>query len=459
MKPTNLVWFGASGRETAVSMGFLGGKDAGGGMLLVRSNSSHDLQYRTSSIIVGSIMNRTYDYDPNGNITSNIDAIQPPGNETLEDAGAYTYQQATNKLTQVEGELNVVYGYDANGNITSANNRTFVYDLSNRLIRVEDNGVTVSEYVYNGLNQRIKKILPTGTRIFHYDRRGHLIAETDETGQVLVEYIYLGDQPLAMIRPGEALYYYHHDHLGTPQIVTNDSGAVSWKAVYAAFGEAEMQVEAVENPFRFPGQYYDQETGLHYNWNRYYDPRTGRYLTPDPIGLEGGINLFIYVDNNPLIKTDPHGLKVIPLGCSSKDATRIQDAAGKADAASQSCLPCKNREDFRNKIRNNLIVACLPSMIDPATGLPICGGAPKPKKPEEGVTPEGAAGRSWIGVTPEGIAQIPGCGCLQATILHEVIHLLPDDYSEDQVDDMTRNCFTCASRPYINIRPSRKEPL
>lgn len=58
----------------------------------------------------------------------------------------------------------------------------------------------------------------------------------------------------------------------------------------------------------FPGQYYDQETSLHYNWNRYYDPTTGRYVTPDPIGLEGGVNLFVYVQNNPTIYIDLFGL-------------------------------------------------------------------------------------------------------------------------------------------------------
>jgi RHS repeat-associated protein len=111
-----------------------------------------------------------------------------------------------------------------------------------------------------------------------------------------------------MIRSGEALYYYHNDHLGTPQILTDETGTVSWKAIYSPFGEADISIGTVENPLRFPGQYYDQETGLHYNWNRYYDPKTGRYLSPDPIGLEGGINLFIYVANNPINFTDPLGL-------------------------------------------------------------------------------------------------------------------------------------------------------
>ncbi len=68
------------------------------------------------------------------------------------------------------------------------------------------------------------------------------------------------------------------------------------------------------NLSRFPGQYYDQETGLHYNYYRYYDPTTGRYVTPDPIGLVGGINLFVYVRNDPTNNIDPLGLANDPLG-------------------------------------------------------------------------------------------------------------------------------------------------
>jgi RHS repeat-associated protein len=73
-------------------------------------------------------------------------------------------------------------------------------------------------------------------------------------------------------------------------------------------------VQAVENPFRFPGQYYDSETGLHYNYFRYYDPTIGRYVTPDPIGLKGGINLFVYTANNPVNRIDPIGHGPVAVG-------------------------------------------------------------------------------------------------------------------------------------------------
>ncbi len=82
-----------------------------------------------------------------------------------------------------------------------------------------------------------------------------------------------------------------------------------WSAKYEAFGKAEVDpAPTIQNNLRFPGQYYDSETGLHYNYHRYYDPKTGRYLTPDPIGLAGGINLFPYVNNNATNYGDAIGL-------------------------------------------------------------------------------------------------------------------------------------------------------
>jgi RHS repeat-associated protein len=89
----------------------------------------------------------------------------------------------------------------------------------------------------------------------------------------------------------------------------NQSGAVVWSATYDAFGKATVDpASTIVNNLRFLGQYADAETGLHYNWHRYYNPQTGRYTTSDPIGLLGGMNVYTYVEGNPLMYADPLGL-------------------------------------------------------------------------------------------------------------------------------------------------------
>jgi RHS repeat-associated protein len=275
----------------------------GNGLVL---SKGYDNQYRLSSLVVGSFLGLSYNYDPNGNITSIIDGVNPPGGP-VDQAGTYTYVTGSNKLDSIAGNNPVAFGYDANGNTTSENTRVLGYDLLNRLTSVTDNGTQISSYAYNALNQRVSKTTGGNTRIFHYDLAGHLIAETTNTGSTIAEYIYLGDDLLAQIRSGNN-YYYHNEHLGTPQVMTNSSGSVVWKASYTAFGKAQVMVNTTENNIRFPGQYFDSETGLHYNWNRYYQPETGRYVTPDPIGLGGGVNVYGYVGGNPVGWVDPNGL-------------------------------------------------------------------------------------------------------------------------------------------------------
>ena len=103
-------------------------------------------------------------------------------------------------------------------------------------------------------------------------------------------------------------YFYQNDHLGTPQKLTAINGAVVWAAKYSSFGKATVDpASTVINNLRFPGQVFDEETELHYNYFRYYDPTNGRYLRADPIGLAGGINLYSYVFNNPVVGIDPKG--------------------------------------------------------------------------------------------------------------------------------------------------------
>jgi RHS repeat-associated protein len=110
------------------------------------------------------------------------------------------------------------------------------------------------------------------------------------------------------------LHYLHTDHLGTPRRATDSTGTVVWSWDSDAFGSTAANedpdgdgVAAVVN-LRFPGQVYDDETALHYNYFRYYDPSTGRYITSDPIGLRGGLNTYGYVGGNPVNLMDPYGL-------------------------------------------------------------------------------------------------------------------------------------------------------
>ena len=102
-------------------------------------------------------------------------------------------------------------------------------------------------------------------------------------------------------------YYFHNDQLGTPQVVTDSQQQVAWKGEYDPFGKVTETVNIVEQNIRFPGQYFDSETELHYNYYRTYDPNNGRYIESDPIGLDGGINTYAYVMGNPISFIDPSG--------------------------------------------------------------------------------------------------------------------------------------------------------
>ncbi|MCP4493997.1 MAG: hypothetical protein GY820_42850 [Gammaproteobacteria bacterium] len=125
-----------------------------------------------------------------------------------------------------------------------------------------------------------------------------------------------GTDPM-FIRQGGVYGYYVTDHLGTPQRVVGSNGAVLWGAVYDAFGEADLEVAVLTSNLRFPGQYYDAESGLHYNYWRYYDSGTGGYVRSDPIGLDGGVNTYAYVGGNPVGRIDPMGLDFVAFGGSA----------------------------------------------------------------------------------------------------------------------------------------------
>jgi len=228
----------------------------------------------------------------------------------------YSYETGTNRLVTA-GNTDITR--DAAGNRTSDQNgnRTFHYDSAGRLTEIQENGVVVASYAYNHSNQRVRKTTTEGTVHYHHDESGRLWSETDGQGNAIRDYIWMGDIPVAMVDytgVTERVTYLHADHLNTPRYATDETGTLVCQWSSDAFGNGAPNQDpdgdgtAITLNLRFPGQYYDAESGLHYNWNRYYDPAIGRYITSDPIGLDGGLNTFGYVGGNPLSRVDPLGL-------------------------------------------------------------------------------------------------------------------------------------------------------
>jgi RHS repeat-associated protein len=212
----------------------------------------------------------------------------------------------------------VEYEYDANGNLTQITIAgsvvwTYTYNAANRLVHVEDGTGTINANYYDDpFGRRLWKDVGGVRTYFFYSEEG-LIAEYDASGTEIRSYGYKPDStwttdPL-WLKEGGSYYWYQNDHLGTPQKLTAQDGTVVWSAQYTAFGEAVIDLATVENNLRFPGQFYDDETGLHYNFNRYFNPKIGRYLRVDPIGFLGGdTNLYEYTKDNPVNRFDALGL-------------------------------------------------------------------------------------------------------------------------------------------------------
>ena len=192
------------------------------------------------------------------------------------------------------------------GYITKRGTDTFTYNGYGQLTGATVNG-TVAQYKYDANNQRASKTVAGQTTLYIYDNDGRLLSEANaNTGAVTREYVWLGNKPVAYLF-GDKGYYVHTDNTDTPQVLTDSQQKVVWTTQTYPFGKQQYSGSIAFN-LRYPGQYFDEETGLHYNGHRYYDPNTGRYITSDPIGLAGGINTYAYVGNDPLGSIDPQGL-------------------------------------------------------------------------------------------------------------------------------------------------------
>ncbi len=153
----------------------------------------------------------------------------------------------------------------------------------------------------------------SGITQYVYDQAGHLLAESDDSGNTLTEYVWLDDMPIALVanvNTSPSLYYVHVDHLDRPIMMTDANKSIVWQADYNPFGGVYSITGSATNNLRFPGQYFLMEDGLHYNWYRHYDPTLGRYIQPDPLGFVNGPTLYAYAKSAPLTEVDPDGLQV-----------------------------------------------------------------------------------------------------------------------------------------------------
>ena len=296
-------------------------------------SAAYDQDYRLTSRSVPGVFSESYTYDDNGNIltkgshtydydamnriteeifgmTTTAWAYDDIGNRLSETVNstptAYTYPAGNSKLSSVGGTS---YTYDAMGNVTVKGTQSYVTNAAAQMGEAKISGVTVGTYTYNAYNQRTKKVAGGNTTHYVYGPGGALLGEYNSSGTLIREYIHLNGEPLAQIDKSgatESILYLHTDHLLTARYATNAAGSMVWSWDSGAFGKEAPTGSATIN-LRFPGQYYDAETGLHYNWHRYYDPATGRYITSDPLGLAAGLNTYGYAAQNPLSFVDRDG--------------------------------------------------------------------------------------------------------------------------------------------------------
>lgn len=341
---------------------------------------------RTDTTTAGSTsVTTTYDYDDEMRLTSAVTdrgglfgtdtegfTLDAVGNRVAHSrvSGSWVYDANNRLLQRGSGSALVTYTYDDAGNLTQQTGpagvvRRFGYDTLRRLVAISDgNGQPLARYGYDPMDRRI-------WREQYRDRAGNLLAQAQRTVYLYADEGLIAEavQPITLQGDGSVtassapvlqtqyglspdsdfgtdvlfvrtldtngqptVAYFHNDDMGRPLQATDKTGRVVWLAQYDAFGRAQVnglvataQQPLIATALRLPGQIEDPESGLHYNYRRYYDPDTGRYLTADPLGLEGGVNRYAYVNGDPVNGADPTG-EVAPVAAAAWAAARAYAA-------------------------------------------------------------------------------------------------------------------------------------
>lgn len=268
----------------------------------------------------------TYIYDGIYRLT---DVFYPSG-KTVQ----YTYDLVSNRISEtINATLTIWYTYDAdnrlitdgtasylydaNGNLISktigSSTTTYQYDYENRLVQVILPNSTTVNYRYSPFGDRLAKSIGNATTYFLYDHYD-VLAEYNASGVRTAEYVHGHvispdfDEPISINRSGNKAYY-HLDSLGSVVLLTNATGSLINFYSYEAFGDVVFEFEAILNTHKFTAKEYDKIIGLYFYRSRYYDAIAGRFVVKDPFGIVDGINLYVYVGDNPVNFVDPCGRK------------------------------------------------------------------------------------------------------------------------------------------------------
>lgn len=335
------------------------------------SGSQESLSYDDASRVSG-ITNTasgasswTYGYDPLDRLTSATSSSVTDGwtydangnrlSQTGSSTSTYSISATNNQITGIAGTLARSYGYDAAGDTLSDSTDADTYNDAGRLKSIT-NSSAATTFTYNALGQMIEATgSTTGTTLYVYDQAGHLLGEYDGSGNLIQETVWLGDIPVATIRPSGssvAIYYVETDQLGTPrEVIRPSDNTQMWTWYSGPFGSAAPN----ENPqgagtfaydLRFPGQIAAAWGSTFQNDNRDYDPMVGRFVESDPLGLRGGgLSTYAYVGGNPISNVDPNGLECVPgVGCWTTPAER--SAADSGNYSGYYQLACADGDSY-----------------------------------------------------------------------------------------------------------------
>ena len=284
------------------------------------------------------ILVREYQYDDRDNLATVTDRTLAPTRMRYDAALRLTDVESTNGVARH-------YVYGPGGDLVISNGEARAYEPGSRMVQAGK--VT---YRYDASGQQVERVQPGLSEAFHYDALGRMVAYLRD-GEVVAKYAYdainrrlsktdsqgrttrfvwsnrqlaavanPGDKPREVLisanthRPvmawtSDGTAHYICDPVGAPREAFGERGNLVWQASYQPYGSAETRATVASELFnlRLPGQYFDEESRLHYSWNRYYDPNQTRFLAPDPAGIDAGLNLYDY-PRDPVNWTDPYGL-------------------------------------------------------------------------------------------------------------------------------------------------------